>query len=129
MTPYKNTKFLHALKDYENYEFRSAINVWDVQPQFKKDIEKIKFMEFDVHPGFVLYIPPYWWYSIKLVGDNTLATTITYKTIMNYMATLPDLARYYIQQTNIQKKVARTMDLEKTVETEPLVEETISDTI
>jgi hypothetical protein len=129
MTPYKNHKFLHVIKDYDNYEFRSAINVWNIQPQFKKDIEKVKFIDFDIHPGFVLYIPPFWFYSIKFVDDKTIASSITYKTIMNYVATIPELARYYIQQTNIQKKVARTLELEPE-ETSPIVvEESISDTL
>jgi hypothetical protein len=41
------------------------VNVWEPQKKYAQEMERIRFLEFDVHPGYVLYIPPYWWYSIK----------------------------------------------------------------
>jgi hypothetical protein len=40
-------------------------------------MEKVKFLEFTVEKGNVLYIPPYWWYSIQFT-DNTVVYAITY---------------------------------------------------
>ena len=112
MTPWKSTKYLHLIKDYENYEFRSPINVWNTQTQYKNDMNKLKFLEFDVNPGYVLYIPPYWWYSIKYTGDNNLLCGITYNSIMNYIANIPNLVLYFIQQHNIKKKITKTLDID-----------------
>ena len=112
MTPWRSHKYIHLIKDFENYEFRSPINVWQPQPKYARDMDKIKFLEFDVNPGYVLYIPPYWFYSIKFSGENTLLTTITYNSIMNHLANLHNLGLYFIQQQNIKKKVAKTMEFE-----------------
>lgn len=112
MTPWKSTKYLHLIKDYENYEFRSPINVWNTQTQYKNDMDKLKFLEFDVNPGYILYVPPYWWYSIKYSGDNNLLSGITYNSIMNYVANVPNLILYFIQQNNIKKKITKTLDIE-----------------
>jgi hypothetical protein len=112
MTPWKSTKYLHLIKDYENYEFRSPINVWNTQSNYKNDMDKMKFLEFDVNPGYVLYIPPFWWYSIKYSGDNNLICGITYNSIINYVANIPNLTLYFIQQHNIKKKIAKTLDMD-----------------
>lgn len=106
MTSWKSKKYLHEIDDYDNYEFRSPINVWDNnQNQYKNNMEKLKFIEFNVYPGYVLYIPPYWWYSIKFIDDaNNLVTTFTYNSIMNCVANTPKYLLYFIQQNNIYKK-------------------------
>jgi hypothetical protein len=113
MTPRKSTKYLHLIKDYENYEFRSPVNVWNTQKQYMNDMDKMKFLEFDVNPGYVLYIPPYWWYSIKFSGDNNLICGVTYNSIMNYVANIPNLTLYFIQQHNIKKKITKTLDIDR----------------
>jgi hypothetical protein len=113
MTPWKSYKYLHSYKDYENYEFRSPINVWNTQAQYNNDMEKLKFLEFQVNPGYALYIPPFWWYSIKFVGnEENLVTGITYTTIMNSISNIPNYLLYFIQQNNIQKKITRTLKID-----------------
>jgi mannose-6-phosphate isomerase-like protein (cupin superfamily) len=129
MTPWKSSKYLHLHKDYENYEFRSPIHVWSPQEEYKTDMEKLKFLEFQVHPGYALYVPPFWWYSIKFIGNSeNLVTGTTYTTIMNSITNIPNYFLYFIQQTNIQKKVTRTLRIgedqqeekEKEGENEPI---------
>jgi hypothetical protein len=127
MTPWKSTKYLHLIKDYENYEFRSPINVWNTQNQYKNDMDKLKFLEFDVNPGYILYIPPYWWYSIKYTGDNNLLCGITYNSIMNYVANIPNLVLYFIQQNNIKKKITKTLDIDNKENTDEVKNENTSD--
>ena len=108
MTPWKSKKYLKPVDDYENYEFRSPINVWNPQSEHLHEMDKLHFLEFDVNAGHILYIPPYWWYSIKYVGENdTLLFGITYNSIMNCVARLPDWGLYFLQQQNIKKKPAR----------------------
>jgi hypothetical protein len=113
MTPWKSQKYLSPINDYENYEFRSPVNVWSPQPKYKSDVSKIKFLEFDVMPGFMLYIPPYWWYSIKFSDSSeTLITGFTYNTIMNCVANLPKWSLYYMQQHNTKNRIAKTIPIE-----------------
>ncbi len=112
LTPWKSHKYLYPIKDYENYEFRSPINVWKPQPKFISEMEKLKFLEFDVTAGNTLYIPPYWWYSIKYSNeDNTILCGFTYNSIMNVVANIPNWILYFIQQQNTKKKVAKTLEL------------------
>jgi hypothetical protein len=101
MTPWKSCKYLRPIKDYENYEFRSTYNAWTNPP------DDIRWIEFDVSKGDVLYIPPYWWYSIQFTL-NTSIYAITYNSLMNVVAYSPQWVLYFIQQQNIFKKEAKT---------------------
>lgn len=105
MTPFKSSKYLHTIYDYENYEFRSPVDVWNPQDDYKKDCNKIQWLEFDVNEGYMLYIPPYWWYSIRLDNVDTLVTTIQYNTPMNIVANSKHWSLYYLQQMNIHRKI------------------------
>jgi hypothetical protein len=111
MTPWKSTKYLYPIYDYENYEFRSPINVWNPQKKYRHEMEKIKFLEFDVTEGYVLYLPPFWWYSIKYSDEPTLISGFTYNSIMNCVANIPNWGLYFLQQHNIKKKITKTIDL------------------
>jgi hypothetical protein len=113
MTPYKSKKYLYPIKDYENYEFRSPINVWNPQKKYLNEMDKLKFLEFDVNAGYVIYIPPYWWYSIKYSKEeDTVMCGFTYNSIMNIIANIPDWILYFIQQQNTKKKIVKTLDLD-----------------
>ena len=114
MTPMKSKKYLKPIKDYDNYEFRSPINVWNPQPEYLHEMDKLKFVEFDVYAGHVLYIPAYWWYSIKYSNDkDTIVYAATYNSVMNCVAHTPQWILYFLQQHNIYKKIAKTKVLEK----------------
>ena len=108
MTPWKNRNNLHVEDDYINYEFRSQVDVWNTQEQFKRDIDDIKFLEFEVIEGFILYIPPFWFYSIRFLNGNSkpaIVESYTYNSIMNIAANLPKWGMYYLQQTNTKTNV------------------------
>uniref|UniRef100_A0A6C0AT74 Cupin-like domain-containing protein n=1 Tax=viral metagenome TaxID=1070528 RepID=A0A6C0AT74_9ZZZZ len=111
MTPYKSQKYLYPIYDYENYEFRSPVNAWAGQRKYLHEMDKIKFLEFDVVAGNVLYIPPYWWYSIKYSEQLTLVSGFTYNSIMNCVANIPHWARYYLQQSNTKVRTVKVLDL------------------
>ena len=110
MSPWKSKKYLHTVKDYETFEFRSPINVWKPQKQYTNEMEKLRFLEFDIPVGHILYIPPYWWYSMKF-SDDTTVIPITYNTIINITAHAPQWGLYFLQQQNIKKKIAKTLDV------------------
>jgi hypothetical protein len=106
MTSWKSTKYLHPYKDYEQYEFRSPVHPIKPAQQYVSDYEKSNFLDFEVNEGFMLYLPPYWWYSIIYLDDpSTFVCKTTYSTVMNCISNLPDLALYVLQQQNITKKI------------------------
>jgi len=104
MTPWRSGKYLHVLKDYDNYDFRSLVDVWNPQAKYANDLDKIKFLEFDVEQGYVLNVPPFWFYSIKYSSDDvTEVFELTYNTPMNVASNLPLWTMYYLQQQNLRR--------------------------
>ncbi len=110
MTPWKSRKHLHPVIDYDNYEFFSKINPWSIQKKYFNEMDKLKFLDFEVLAGHVLYIPPFWWYSIQLHQD-TQVLSIQYQTTMNIISNLPDIFRYYLQFHNTKVKLSRTYNI------------------
>ena len=84
MTPWRSTKYMAINKNYRDYEFSSPLNVWNAQdPEFSK----MKFVEFNVEAGQVLYVPPFWHYSLKMAGeDDHVASVFDYSSPMNILA-------------------------------------------
>jgi len=117
---YKSRKHLYPIDDYENYEFRSCVDPWRRQEKHKKEFDKLDFLEFDVHEGFMLYIPPYWWYSIRFDTVDTFVTSMTYNTPMNIISNIKPLSMYFLQQMNIHKKILGTA---KTAKKPPIEDE------
>jgi len=100
MTPWKSRKYLYPVSDYEHYEFRSPVDVWT-------NNSDCKFLEFDVDTGFVLYVPPYWFYSIKYAADDTELYGFYYNSLINCVANIPNWCMYYLQQQNTRYKVLK----------------------
>jgi hypothetical protein len=115
MTPFKNTKYLREIRDYENYEFRSPIDVWNTQKKYLSDMDMIKFVESTISKGSMIYIPPYWWYSIKYstTEEDAAVIDITYNTIMNKVSYLPDNIKYFMQQQNTMKRINKISESSK----------------
>tara|TARA_B100000282_G_scaffold220989_1_gene164213 strand:+ start:2001 stop:2981 length:981 start_codon:yes stop_codon:yes gene_type:complete len=111
MTPWKSTKYLYPIKDYYNYEFRSPINVWKPQRKYFSEMDRLKFLDFELENGQALYIPPYWWYSIQYTSDDTIVSAFTYDTLTNYLANCKDIGLYYLQQSNTKTKITKTFEL------------------
>jgi len=112
MAPPKSSKYLYQIKDYENFEFRSPINPWQVKQQYKPDFDKIKWLEVSVKKGQVLFIPAYWWYSIEFDKETTLAS-FKYKTYMNTIAILPKILMRFLQTQNIKRDIVSKIDIKK----------------
>ena len=106
MTPPKSSKYLYPAKDYELFEFKSPVNPWNVSPEYKADFDKIKCLEFTVTQGKAIYIPAYWWYSIKF-HKNTSISCFKYKTYMNCISIIPDLTLYGLQLQNIKRNTVK----------------------
>ena len=88
------------------FEFKSPVNPWNVSPEYKSDFDKIKCLEFTVTQGKAIYIPAYWWYSIKF-HKNTSISCFKYKTYMNCISIIPDLTLYGLQLQNIKRNTVK----------------------
>ena len=112
LCPPKYSKIIPSFKDYENYEFWSPLNPFSNKPdQKQKDVlQKIKFLDIEVNSGDILFLPPYWWYSISFSGDpETTLATFTYDVAMNIAAQSKHWGLYYLQQSNIKTRPAKTI--------------------
>lgn len=96
MTPWRSNKYMVLDKDYASYEFTSMLNVWNPQEQYKSGFLKMKFLDFVIHPGHILYIPPFWFYSLQFEKDNRdiVVHQFDYGSVMNVVANLPNLAQH-----------------------------------
>ena len=79
----------------------------------------------------MLYIPPYWWYSIiYLDNPSTFVCNISYNSIINCVSNIKHLSLYFLQQQNITRKINKGSDLifnetPQSIETEkPVIVET-----
>lgn len=82
MAPFKNIKKLN----FDTQLLVSPMNCWTPPPEYLTYINKIRFLEFDITKGHILYVPPYWIYSISYSDDNTCLLEYNYQTIMNVIA-------------------------------------------
>lgn len=104
LTPPKNSKYLYEIKDYDNFEFTSLINPWEVQEEYKNDFDKVKCLEVILNKSQIIYIPPYWWYSFEF-GENSTMCQFKYSTYMNNIAVLPHYIIKFLQSQNVKRYI------------------------
>jgi hypothetical protein len=110
LIPPKDGKYLYPIEDYDNFEFRSQVNAWKVQTEYQNDFDKLKTLEVELTQGSIMYIPAFWWYSIKFMEAETSICSFKYRTYMNSISILPKLIMKVLQNHNtkrdtIQKRV------------------------
>jgi hypothetical protein len=110
MAPPKSGKYLHPNNDYEHFEFVSPVNPWSPQAQYKADFGKIKCLDFVLEKGKTVFIPAYWWYSLKLNRETSLSI-FQYRTYMNNAAILPHIFMYALQNQNIKRETTKKLDI------------------
>lgn len=104
---------LHERRDYDTYTFVSGVNPWNPHPTHRADVDRMtetgQMVEVELHCGQMLYVPPYWWYSIQY---SSISTTVviehTYATYMNRLASIGDLMRHWLQRQTTMQIVLRT---------------------
>ena len=112
------SKYLNIETDYENFEFRSPMNTWNIQKEYSENYGKSKVMELTLRKNDVIYIPSYWCYSIRF-GDNAMVLNLGYSTAMSFVSTLHHHCLYFLQQQNIKHKTAKcvsNIEIEKICE-------------
>ena len=113
LIPPKSARYLYPMDDFENFEFRSPVNPWTIQRQYKADFDKIKTLEIELIPGKIIYIPAYWWYSIKFVEPLSSVCVFKYRTYMNTVAILPRLCMKTLQRQNTKREVVKKARIQK----------------
>lgn len=102
-----SSKYLYGYNDYENYEFRSPVNPWEVQPNYRADFSKFKTLDVTLEPGKVFYLPPYWWYSIQFHQLSSIVL-LQYDTYTSVLSILPTLCIHKLQQLNVKREYINT---------------------
>lgn len=113
LIPPKSARYLYPTDDYENFEFRSPLNPWEIQRQYKADFDKIKTLEIELTPGKIVYIPAYWWYSVKFMDPLTSVCVFKYRTYMNTVAILPKLCMKTLQRQNTKREIVKKVRFSK----------------
>jgi hypothetical protein len=113
LIPPKSARYLYPTDDYENFEFRSPLNPWEIQRQYKADFDKIKTLEIELTPGKIVYIPAYWWYSVKFMEPLTSVCVFKYRTYMNTVAILPKLCMKTLQRQNTKREIVKKVRFSK----------------
>ena len=97
MTPPKSKLFLNPVIDYTYFENWSSVDLFEPH-------EKLQCIDFYVKPGYVVFIPPYWFYSIEFQEKENEVCMVKYTTGANFLANLKHIGFFHMQQQNIQEK-------------------------
>jgi len=104
------SKYLYPVSDYDNFEFRSPVNPWQIQAEYRADFDKIKTMDVELRAGQIIYIPAYWWCSIQFpetmgagAGAGATICCFKYRTYMNTISVLDKLCMWLLQQQNVKR--------------------------
>lgn len=104
LIPPNYSKYLDIKKDYENKEYISPMNPWDIQKKYKRDFNKVKTLDVELKEGQLIFIPAYWHYSIYYTEISSVSV-FKYRTYMNMVAILPTIIMEFLQQQNIDRKL------------------------
>lgn len=107
----KSKKYLYTTNDYDNFEFVSPVNPWNVQDEYRADFNKLRTIDVNLISGQMIHIPAYWWYSIKFVKSNTTICVFKYKTYMSTLAISNHLVMRLLQKQNTKRVVASKMNI------------------
>ena len=105
LIPPHSKKYLYVKKDYDNFEFSSPLDIWNIQQEYKADFSKIKVLDVTLNKGDIIYIPAYWFYTISFEKISSICT-FKYRTFMNSLAIAPELVLSLLQGQNIKRDVA-----------------------
>ena len=115
-------KNLHPTLDYENFEFKSSINPWNVQKEFEDDLNRVKIIDVTITEGQSIFIPPYWYYSVKN-SNESVYLSLKYRNYFNLISISPYLVMHFTQIQNIKrekykKRIFEDIDEEENIITE-----------
>jgi hypothetical protein len=105
MIPWKFEKLLDHYTEYDSkyIDNLSNVNLWNSK------INNVTVLEFNVNKDHILYIPPFWFYTIKFETDSAIYS-FQYKNIFNIITNIPKLSLQFLQNSNTEKKIFKTID-------------------
>jgi hypothetical protein len=115
LSPPKSIKYLHVINDYENFEFKTFINPWDVKPEHLNDFNKIKCLEITLTQGKCIHIPPYWFYSFQMNNTSSIIS-LKYRTYMNNLTISPEIVMSFLQNKNITRNYVKKLNSNVSIE-------------
>ncbi len=110
LIPPSSSKYLNLEKDYDNFEFRSPVNPWDVQNEYKADFDKIKVLDLDIVPGYIIFIPAYWWYSIEYEELSSICV-FKYRTYMSTLSIMHHIFLSFLQKQNVKMEIVEKFNI------------------
>jgi hypothetical protein len=102
LCPPKDNKYLFVNKDYDNFKFLSMVDIYNPQPEFKNEFDKVKLLRIILTPNKILQIPAFWFFSIKIIETGTIVANFKYSTYMNTISMIPELFIKFLQNNNIK---------------------------
>jgi ribosomal protein L16 Arg81 hydroxylase len=69
--------------------------VWKPQDAYMGGYQKMKFLEFVVRPGNILYVPPFWHYSIQFKKDRQFVHVFNYGSLFNILSNAFNLGNHF----------------------------------
>lgn len=105
MSSWDSTELLNPIHNYEGYDFRSPINVWNPQANWTANVKQMETLDIVLEKGCMLYIPSFWWYSIQF-NSESLVSSSQYSSAMNCVYNLPSWTLHYIQKINVETQVS-----------------------
>ena len=100
LVPPKYSDLLEKKTEYEHMKFYSDKNLWAGH----KDTN-IEHINIPIKKNQIIYIPPYWWYSIYFTKPSAIIS-FKYRTAMNYVAISNHLLISMVQKQNITHKLS-----------------------
>lgn len=105
LCPPKDNKYLFVKKDYDNFKFSSMIDIYNPQTEFKNEFDKVKLLRIILTPNKILQIPAYWFFSIKIIENDTFVANFKYNTYMKSLSMIPELFIKFLQNNNIKRNI------------------------
>ena len=84
--------------------FSSPLDLWDIQDNYKTNFEKIKVLDINLKSGQIVYIPAYWWYTVRFTKFSSVCKFSYKELCMSSLSILPDLVLKLLQQQNVKRR-------------------------
>ena len=104
MVPWKYEKEMKVIIDNTQMEYYSNIDLWEGEH------ENIKYIDFYLNQGSYLYIPAFWFYSIKY-KEYCEIFALKYQTPANLLISVPKYFLAYLQNDNTTLNVFKKFKL------------------
>lgn len=102
---------LNECRNYGTREFYSKTNVWD-----ERNMKNIQSKKITVSKGSHIYIPSYWWYSVRFCKPESMLISRKFYTYMNKLANCHIWLYYRVFNMFTHKRSYETLNIENETE-------------